>query len=493
MSVLSPPTLRCDMLQPFGLRVQAASGTALWQLDAETLKAWVAEHGVVVLSGFAPLAKTELPLFCRRLGEPLIRDFGTVNEFRALPESSLAETVDQAGEGRTSVSSRYVFFQCLQAQADETMFVDTRRLLRDPGLEPGLAHVWQSGDYLLADNQALLHGPSTDLNESGPHLRRVDILPETRADWTTRLLAQLRIRRLEYLVAYIPSLLMPVLLASGPAAILSQPLVWVGLLTLYLLFNLGDMINCLADRDLDAVYKPRLSRAIHAIGVENLQRQLGLWSLAGLAVCVYVAWGLNQWLLPPLWLVGLWLGAQYSLPPWRMKSGGLWQLAGWWGIMFAGPMLFATLLVAPAPSLESLLFTLSFGLIQCGILLVNSAEDYPEDLETGMRTVIVALGPVRGMSWAAWLVTLAGSLHLVLLLRLSQHSPLALHGLTLLGTLFWLWVSIRLWMLKLRVEATPLQAMDLIRREARLVPLSMTVIALGNLAWVLLWSFYRGG
>ncbi|HEY9840100.1 MAG TPA: TauD/TfdA family dioxygenase [Candidatus Obscuribacterales bacterium] len=568
--------LRFEELEPFGLLVRAPESASLWALDPDTVKAWVATHRVVVLRGFAPLAKTELPGWCRQLGQPLAWDFGTINELRARPDAVnylfTPAAVPLHWDGAFSGEiPHYIFFQCLQAPAPgtggETTFVDTPRVLQrlpeaeraqleklsitystekivhyggsftqalidtDPasgakvlryaepvtdinpvslqvsGLDATaqadliaeladrlydpavcLEHHWQDGDYLIADNFTLLHGRRAYAEPAARHLRRVNILPPAQPGWKAKLIAQLRLRRPEFLVAEIPILLMPLLLMAGSPAILANATIWEGLLALYLLFNIGDLINCLADRDLDAVYKPKLSQAVYAIGVKNLVRDILLWSAIGFGLTLHVAWQLDRWTLAPLWLLGLGLAAQYSLPPWRMKSAGFWHFAGWWGILFAGPMLFCTLLAAPLPRWEAGVFVLSFGLMQCTILLVNSAEDYPEDLETGMRTVIVATGLVPGMVWAARLILLTGLLHLGLLLWLSQgHAPW-LHLLTVAGTGFWLWVCHQLWELKGRVQAEPDKALEHIRVSARLVPLYMTVIALGNLAWVLAWS-----
>lgn len=379
-------------------------------------------------------------------------------------------------------------FNKLEA-ADQELIAEIQALLQDPHYR--LVHQWQDGDYLLADNYALLHGRQVYEQPTERHLRRVNILPRPSNTLWSRLLNSLRLRRLEYLVAEVPVLLIPLLMMAQSPKILSSPVIWEGLLALYLLFNIGDLINSLADRDLDAVYKPKLSRAVYALGVKALKLEILLWSLVGFGLCLHVAWQLDRWTLVPLWLLGLGLAAQYSLPPWSMKSAGIWHFLGWCGILFWGPMLFSSLLAAPVPQLDVFIFAISFAVMQSAILLVNSAEDYPEDLESGMQTVIVTLGLVPGMKWSAWLISAAGALHLALLIWMGQGSPVWLNGLTVLGASFWLWVCLRLWKLKARLEAEPEQALQHIRVAARFVPLYLAVIALGNLAWVFAWSLLR--
>gem|GEM_PF-3774149 len=41
-----------------------------------------------------------------------------------------------------------------------------------------------------------------------------------------------------------------------------------------------------------------------------------------------------------------------------------------------------------------------------GIILVNPAEDYPEDLNANITTSVVALGLHRGITLAFWLVVI---------------------------------------------------------------------------------------
>src|SRR5215510_9546116 len=81
------------------------------------------------------------------------------------------------------------------------------------------------------------------------------------------LLYMLRIRRVEFRVAEIPIILIPILLLIRDTAVLKTFYFWEGIFVFFLLFAFGDMINCLADRDLDAVYKPHLSEAVYDLGV----------------------------------------------------------------------------------------------------------------------------------------------------------------------------------------------------------------------------------
>src|SRR5215831_13722449 len=121
------------------------------------------------------------------------------------------------------------------------------------------------------------------------------------------LLYMLRIRRVEFRVAEIPIVLIPILLLIRDTAVLKTFYFWEGIFVFFLLFAFGDMINCLADRDLDAVYKPHLSEAVYGLGVPLVTFQVVASAVVALALTAHLAWQLNRWLLVPLVAVGLML------------------------------------------------------------------------------------------------------------------------------------------------------------------------------------------
>src|SRR5215813_5713562 len=222
------------------------------------------------------------------------------------------------------------------------------------------------------------------------------------------LLYMLRIRRVEFRIAEIPIIAIPLFLLLRDTGPLKSFYLWEGVFIFFLLFAFGDMINCLADRDLDAVYKPHLSEAVYGLGVRFVTFQIVATALFALALSIHLSWVLNRWILAALVAIGLLLGAAYSVKPVQLKGRGLAQLVCLWLIIFVGPMLFIGLLVSARPSSSVLAFAAAFGALQMGIILVNTAEDYPEDLEAHIRTSIVSLGLNRGIALAFWL-TLIGA------------------------------------------------------------------------------------
>ena len=294
------------------------------------------------------------------------------------------------------------------------------------------------------------------------------------------LLYLLRIRRVEFRVAEIPILLIPIFLLIHDTSVLRTFALWEGIFIFFCLFAFGDMINCLADRDLDAVYKPHLSEAVYGLGVPFVKFQVVATAVVALVLTAHLSWLLNRWILLPLVAIGLVLGAAYSVKPVQLKGRGLAQLLCLWLIIFVGPMLFISLLVSTTPSVSLLAFAAAFGALQMGIILVNTAEDYPEDLEAGIRTTIVALGLHRGISLAFWL-TVIGALGVLATLGViwQQRNVATIWTLALVpAALACVYVLNGVWKLKQTIAAQNLEvAIQTVKRTAKRVPIWLTIVA----------------
>ena len=135
-----------------------------------------------------------------------------------------------------------------------------------------LEHSWEAGDIVVADNHALLHGRRPFSPGSRRHLERVNILgPGSEAAAPQRTATDrrhrvrgiardlLRIRRVEFVLAEIPIIALPLVVAGASWNVVRTGPFWVLVALFFLLFNFGDMINCLADRELDSIYKTHLA------------------------------------------------------------------------------------------------------------------------------------------------------------------------------------------------------------------------------------------
>src|SRR5688500_7000972 len=123
----------------------------------------------------------------------------------------------------------------------------------------------------------------------------------------------LRIRRVEFRIAEIPILAIPVLLLIGDTSILQTFAFWEGVFIFFLLFAFGDMINCLADRDLDAIYKPHLSEAVYGLGVGFVKFQIVASTVLAVVLSIHLSWNIDRWAITAMSVAGIFLGAAYSV------------------------------------------------------------------------------------------------------------------------------------------------------------------------------------
>ncbi len=568
--------MRTEALEPFGLLVEAPEGTPLGDIDRETLRAWIAEHRVVVLRGIAPIDKRDLPAQARRLGPLQAWSFGSVHELVPDPEAEnylyTRREVPLHWDGAFAPRQpHYLFFQCLEAPGEgaggATTFVDTTRVwqaadtptqdrwralrfhygtervahyggsfsqklvvqhpetggtvlrfaepvddlnpvhVEAEGLDPLesaatitslrealyrpevlLDHEWHTGDVVIADNHALLHGRRAFESDAPRHIRRVNVLGGERT-WRDTLRDSLRIRRPEFMVAEIPILLIAALTAtSGSWSPLATGRFALLTLLFFLLFHFGDMVNCYADRDLDALYKTPLSEAVYGLGVRHVRWQMIVTVALALLIAATMAWVTGRWAILALVVMGLGLGSQYSLRPLWLKGRGLLQIATLWAVIFVGPMLLVAFTLAPHPPATLLqlapwlvLFG-CYGAMQQGIIMINTAEDLPEDRDMGIRTSAIVLGFQWTVRTAMALVVVGGGSVAWALWRSGARESLIPLGLA------WTWVATELIWLGWRVRTAEDEkdAIERLRPRARRMPLWITATAWATLLTVIL-------
>ena len=294
------------------------------------------------------------------------------------------------------------------------------------------------------------------------------------------LLYMLRIRRIEFRIAEIPIVAIPLLILLRDTSLLKTFYLWEGVFIFFLLFAFGDMINCLADRDLDAVYKPHLSEAVYGLGVRFVTFQVVATALFALGLSIHLSWVLDRWTLAVLVAMGLLLGAAYSVKPVQLKGRGLVQLVCLWLIIFVGPMLFVAYLVNADLSVSVLAFAAAYGALQMGIILVNTAEDYPEDLEARITTSVVALGLHRGIELAFWLAGVGSVAVLITLAVMLNERGISLFRLTVLipplAACFYVLQSIARLRRSIKDKNLP-DSIQKVKHAARAVPLWVTLVA----------------
>jgi 4-hydroxybenzoate polyprenyltransferase len=290
---------------------------------------------------------------------------------------------------------------------------------------------------------------------------------------------------MEFFPIEITTFTMPLLLCVQSVEELWTPVVLEGFLAFFVMFSLGDIINCLVDREMDQTFKSRLSQSVDYLGVRFVTGLVVALTVLSLLLGAHLAWITGKVSLLVLVVLEVVLGIQYSVGPIRFKGRGLAQLPCLWLILFVLPMLFVTLLVQESVPLAVLLVSCGFATIEMGVGLVNTSEDWPEDQALNIRTITVALG-LRNTLWlAAGMVVLGGLTFagtwasLCLGIGLSTGSLLALLALVAACC----WTSSGLWRLARRAAlASSLDTVQLIRAHGVLVPVWAALVGWAGLA-----------
>lgn len=295
----------------------------------------------------------------------------------------------------------------------------------------------------------------------------------------------LRIRRVEYRIAELPIFAIPVLLTIDEPSELWGSVAIRGVIAFFFMFAFGDLLNCYADRDLDAVYKPQLTEAVYGIGLRGVLAQAAFSAVGALALAAHLAWTLDRWILVPMTFVGLAVAWAYSVEPVRLKGRGLGQLVFYWLGLFVAPMIFAATLFSESTSFEVLVVAGAFAAVQTGVILVNTAEDFPEDRELNVRTAIVSVGIWRGISMALWITVVGAVLLLATLVMLMSDGDgpsWRWFTLALVGAATGFCVT-SLWSLDRRISAgeEPF-AITEVKTAAKKVPIWMSTVALSTFA-----------
>lgn len=355
-----------------------------------------------------------------------------------------------------------------------------------------MLHVWEVDDIVVADNHALLHGRTSYANDTPRRLARVNVLgpgsgaaaPSSRYDKSgqakrrgLRDIARdsMRLRRPEFLRAELPILLIPLAWSCLPGYRFDIVAAGSVALLLYLLFNLADLANCWTDRELDAVFKTYLADAVARLGKRQIMIQVAASAVGAFALTGFLAWRHHDWRIGAMVVVGAAFGVGYSVPPVRFKGRGVQQILIQWAIIFFGPMALVGLVMTRQFDTALWYIAAAFGLLQSGVILLNNAEDEPEDRASGVRTAVVALGVSRSMRVAA-LMAASGSMLMIITLALSAFRKGSHHGaLAALGAIPFAIVvartARRLWQLANDTDgASPGVTATLVRSISKEVP-----------------------
>ncbi|MCC3156549.1 TauD/TfdA family dioxygenase [Hymenobacter sp. 15J16-1T3B] len=340
--------------------------------------------------------------------EKIVHYGGVITQRLVQPHPVTGETTLRFAEPVHDLNP--VSVEVLGASAEEqaALIQELQQALYAP--EVFYTHRWLSGDIVLADNHALLHGREAFLQANERHIQRINLLARPKQGGLQRFLKNSKaLRRTEFLLAEIPIFTIPILLSAEDLGFLRRPELYVGLGGIYLLFNFGDLVNAYADRRLDAIYKSHLSNAIFELGEQGVRWQMRASVAGTVLISLWLTQRTGRWQFVPLTVIGWALGFQYSWKPLHFKSRGLWQLPALWAVLFFGPMAYTSSLVTHFPRRPVLTLAAAYGLLQMAVILMNNAEDYTEDRAAGIETMVVALGLHRSLRLAQTAVVGTGA------------------------------------------------------------------------------------
>ncbi|MFI9812504.1 UbiA family prenyltransferase [Saccharothrix variisporea] len=238
---------------------------------------------------------------------------------------------------------------------------------------------------------------------------RAPAAPTTPLTAGRRLLYSIRIRRVEYLAVMLAIYSIPTLLSVESASTLLTVDFALVIVMALSVMHFIDMTNAYADRDVDAVYKTRLSEAVYGLGLRNVRVQIAVTGVGVMALAVYHTLRTGNWDLLPLVAFTLYIGAQYSIPPIHLKNSGVFQIPGLAAVLLWLPMLIVVRSIPGELTWPLLAVIVGFGLNQVGIVMVNTAEDWPEDAAFDITTCVRALGLTRAMAVATGLIAVGGT------------------------------------------------------------------------------------
>ncbi|MFD5424716.1 UbiA family prenyltransferase [Streptomyces sp. NPDC127084] len=257
-----------------------------------------------------------------------------------------------------------------------------------------------------ASTRARLTRILTDTSEDDP----------VRPPLGTRLKYYFFIRRPEFLPGHILIGLTPAMLGATSWDELLSVNAAMAVLFAIVNMQLADQINALADRWEDAANKSRLATAVFGLGVKRVVGDIILTSLVYVGLAVFLAIRTGHWDLLLIVTAGWIVGAQYSLPPWHLKSAGVGQLFGLYMWVWI-PQLFVLRAFENDLQWTNVVATAALTVVLVALFTTNQVEDYFDDEEFGVRTYVRALGikktlAVQSVLMCVGSLTIVGSVYL---------------------------------------------------------------------------------
>lgn len=212
----------------------------------------------------------------------------------------------------------------------------------------------------------------------------------------------------------------------------------------FLLITFACNVNSLYDVDIDEKYKQHMSQGVKILGKGTVKVLIAVEAILALAL-IYFFISRGFLMTSILALSGLLFGYIYSAEPLRVKKRGFFSpfpvLIG----LYSLPVLGGWFIFQGSLNLYIVLFTIGYALLNEGLTLVNTCEDYRVDLSEGVKTWAHFFS-IKGTLRFAFLFTLVGGLTAVIAVLLKPfymgwstytvYSSAVFIGMGVLDTLF---------------------------------------------------------
>lgn len=208
------------------------------------------------------------------------------------------------------------------------------------------------------------------------------------------------------------------------------------ILLFFTLITFACNVNCVFDVAVDRLRKRELAAAVMYFGTRKIRALLIFEGVFAIVLSVFLIFR-GHWEVALLALLGLYFGWAYSAPPLRVKGkGAIGPIPVVLGV-YVVPIIAGYLLVNNQLTFLFLGFVGGYAVMNLGINLVNTCEDYSEDRILGIRTIAHALGLRRTLNIAFVSSLTGGGVALWCLLGMGYEKIMQITEFSLLALLFY--------------------------------------------------------
>ena len=180
------------------------------------------------------------------------------------------------------------------------------------------------------------------------------------------------------------------------------------ILLLFVMITFACNLNCLYDLRVDKKYKKYMSNAVEAIGIRNV-RIIVLLEFILISYLLFNLWSFGHTNTVIISILGLVFAISYSVEPLRIKKRGFLSPFPVFIGLYTLPVLGGWFLLNNTLPLYFIAFLIGYALLNEGITLVNTCEDYSEDEKENIKTWAHIFG-LKNTLLIAFIFTLFGGI-----------------------------------------------------------------------------------